>query len=511
MSNSSNNHRILKNTLFLYFRMFLTLGVTLYTSRVVLNSLGVEDFGIYNVVGGVVTMMAFLSGAMSSATQRFLSFELGKKDTVQLHNVFKMSINIHWLIIFIVVLITETLGLWFVNTQLVIPPERLAAANWVYQCAIISFCCSVLAVPYNAAIIAHEKMSAFAYISIVDVLLKLIVVFWLAAHDGDKLQFYALLLTLVSVLILVCYYAYARWQFALTRFGWYWNTELFKTLFSYTGWNLFGNVAAIATNQGINILMNLFFGATVNAARAIAFQVNSAITGFVTSLQMAINPQIVKSYASDNHHYMLQLVFAGAKYSFFLLYMLAIPMLLQTETILKAWLGILPEHAIDFCRLVIIDSLIICLSGTLMTAFQATGKIKKYQMVVGFIILCNLPISYLFLDNGYSPNVTMIVAISISFLALIARVILLSELFDDIKNRFFELVIRVLLVFLISLSIASMIPAIEGSPFLQFLVQCVLSWCVVLFFILTIGLDKTEQQFIVNKLKVLKKVPNVGG
>lgn len=501
MSNSSNNRRIVKNTLFLYFRMLLTLGVTLYTSRVVLNSLGVEDFGIYNVVGGVVSMMAFLSGAMSSATQRFLSFEMGKNDTKQLHNVFKMSINIHWLIILIVVLIAETVGLWFVNTQLVIPPERLVAANWVYQCVLFSFCASVLSVPYNAAIIAHEKMSAFAYISIVDVLLKLIVVFFLASHDGDKLQFYALLLALVSILMLGCYYGFARWQFVITRFGWYWNTELFKTLFSYTGWNLFGNLASVATNQGINILINLFFGATVNASRAVAFQVNSAITGFVTSLQMSINPQIVKSYASDNHQYMLQLVFAGSRYSFFLLYILAIPLLLQTEIILKAWLGILPEHTIDFCRLVIFDSLIICLSGTLMTAFQATGKIKKYQMVVGFIILCNLPISYIFLKSGYSANITMVIAIAISLFALFARVLLLSALFIDIKIRFLEMVTRVSLVFFISLSIANFIPAIEGNAFLNFLVQCFLSWFVVLFFILTIGLNKAEQQFILNKLR----------
>lgn len=505
MVNISNNRRIFKNTLFLYFRMLLTLGVTLYTSRVVLNSLGVEDFGIYNVVGGVVTMMAFLSGAMSSATQRFLSFELGKNNLRQLARVFKMSLNIHWLIVLIVICVAQTLGLWFVNNQLVIPPDRLAASNWVFQCALFSFCCTVLGVPYNAVIIAHEKMNAFAYISIVDVLLKLSVVFLLAAHDGDKLQMYGLLQAMVSLLILGCYYTYARWQFVVTRYSWYWNAELFKTLFSYTGWNLFGNVAAVATNQGINMLLNLFFGATVNAARAIAFQVNSAITGFITSLQMSINPQIVKSYASDNHTYMLQLVFSGARYSFFLLYMLAIPFLLQTEVILKVWLGILPEHAVDFCRLVIIDSLIICLSGTLMTAFQATGKIKKYQMVVGCIIFCNLPISYLFLKFGYDSNVTMFVSMFISMLALGARVILLSALFSGIKNRFIELVTRVLLVFFISLLIANSIPSVDGNLLLNFLFHCFLSWSVALFFVLTIGLNKPEQQFIVSKISSFLK------
>ncbi|HDN9014682.1 TPA: hypothetical protein P2I01_001522 [Aeromonas salmonicida] len=501
MTNSNNNRRIFKNTLFLYFRMLLILSVTLYTSRVVLNNLGVEDFGIYNVVGGVVTMMAFLSGAMSSASQRFLAFELGKNNLEQLAKVFKMSLNIHWLIVLIVILVAQTLGLWFVNAQLVIPPDRLVAANWVFQCALFSFCCTVLGVPYNAAIIAHEKMSAFAYISIVDVLLKLIVVFLLAAYDGDKLQRYSLLLAVVSLLILVCYYAYARWQFTVTRFSWYWNTDLFKTLFSYTGWNLFGNVAAVATNQGINILLNLFFGATVNAARAIAFQVNSAVTGFVTSLQMSINPQIVKSYATDNHEYMLQLVFSGARYCFFLLYFLSIPFLLQAEIILKIWLGMLPEYAAGFCRLVIIDSLIISLSGTLMTAFQATGKIKTYQMVVGGVILFNLPLSYIFLSLGYDAQVTMWISILISLAALLARVFLMSRIFSGIVAKFKNLFYKVIMVFGFSFFIANSIPTLDGNIIIRFVVGCILHWFVVLLFILTIGIDDQERKFIFNKIK----------
>ncbi len=505
MTNSNNNRRIVKNTLFLYFRILLTLGVTLYTSRVVLNNLGVEDFGIYNVVGGVVTMMAFLSGAMSSASQRFLAFELGKNNLEQLAKVFKMSLNIHWFIVLIVIFVAQTLGLWFVNTQLVIPPDRLVAANWVFQCALFSFCCTVLGVPYNAAIIAHEKMSAFAYISIVDVLLKLTVVFLLDAHDGDKLQLYALLLAVVSLLVLGCYYIYARWQFAVTRFSWYWNAELFKTLFSYTGWNLFGNVAAVATNQGINILLNLFFGATVNAARAIAFQVNSAITGFVSSLQMSINPQIVKSYANDNHEYMLQLVFSGARYCFFLLYFLSIPFLLQTELILKTWLGMLPEHATEFCRLVIIDSLVISLSGTLMTAFQATGKIKKYQMVVGGVILCNLPLSYIFLNLGYNAQVTMWISILISLAALFARVFLMSNLFPGIVDKFKSLFNKVIMVFGFSLLIASAIPSLDGEMFIGFVVSCIFHWSVVLLFVLTIGIDDQERKFVFNKIKNILK------
>lgn len=499
--NSNNNRRIFKNTLFLYFRMLLTLGVTLYTSRVVLNNLGVEDFGIYNVVGGIVTMMAFLSGAMSSATQRFLSFELGKESIEKLHNVFKMSINIHWLIILIVVLITETVGLWFVNTQLVIPPERLVAANWVYQCALFSFCCSVLGVPYNAVIIAYEKMSAFAYISIVDVFLKLTVVFLLAAHDGDKLQLYALLLAMVSMLILVCYYSYARWQFTVARFSWYWDTDLFKTLFSYTGWNLFGNVAAVATNQGINVLLNLFFGATVNAARAIAFQVNSAITGFVTSLQMSINPQIVKSYASDNHVYLHQLIMRGSKYAFFLLYALALPILLQTETVLTLWLVNPPEYTVLFCQLILVDALITTISGSLMASVQATGNIKLYQAVIGGILLLNLPLSYVALSNDGSAYCVFYISIATSITALLFRCLLLKELINLNVTQFFNKVIgRVFVVVLGTLLPLSLITLRTGNLVIDFILNSAL---IVTFTVMTmfmLGLEKFERDFIMARI-----------
>lgn len=510
MTNSTNNRRIFKNSLFLYFRMLLTLGVTLYTSRVVLNTLGVIDFGIFNVVGGVVTMMAFLSGAMSSATQRFLLFELGKNNTLQLQNVFKMSINIHLLIILIVVLVVETLGLWFINTYLVLPVERLPAANFVFHCALFSFCCTIIGVPYNAAIIAHEKMSAFAYVSIVDVILKLAVVSLLATHNGDKLQFYALLLALVSVVTLGCYYFYARSQLPVTRFSWYWNTQLFKTLFSYTGWNLFGNLAAVATSQGINILLNLFFGATINAARAIAYQVNGAIIGFVSSLQMAINPQIVKSYACDDHHYMLKLVFSGSRYCFFLLYMLAIPLLLKTDLILEAWLGILPDYSSEFCRLIIIDSLVISLSGTLMTAFQATGKIKKYQVIVGLIIMCNIPVSYVFLLLGYNANFVMIVGIFISAVALFARIILLSQLFDNVIENFADLIWRVLLVFSLSIISSSMLPSLSDNEFASFVFSCLTYWLITVASILAIGINRQEKKFLAFKIKHFLKINLVG-
>ncbi|MFM5191698.1 MATE family efflux transporter [Aeromonas media] len=500
MDNKKKHSRIVKNSLFLYFRMILTLAVTLYTSRVVLNVLGVEDFGIYNVVGGVVTMMAFLSGAMSSATQRFLSFELGKGDKNQLANVFKMSVNIHVLIIFIVVFLGETAGLWFINTKLTIPAERILVANWVYHCALFSFCCSILSVPYNALIIANEKMSAFAYISIIDVTLKLMVVFLLPKLAGDPLEYYAQLLALVSLIITFSYYIYAKKRIAESCYSWYWDPILFKTLFSYTGWNLFGNLASVITNQGVNILLNIFFGATVNAARAIAYQVNSAVMGFVSSLQMAINPQIIKSYANENYQYMLQLVFAGARYSFFLLYILAVPFLLKTESVLGLWLGIVPKYASEFCRLVVIDSLIISISGTLMTAFQATGNIRRYQVVVGLLIMCNLPCSYILLKNGFDANVTMLVSIFISLVAFLCRVILLSKIFPEIAYNTYNLICRVGLVFLPSIVLLYKVPILDNSLFWDLVYSCTIYWLVIIICILVFGIDRKEQQFLSYRL-----------
>ncbi|HDI3134836.1 TPA: hypothetical protein PMB21_003576, partial [Vibrio cholerae] len=452
MSQEKNHQRIIKNSVILYFRMILTLGVTLYTSRVVLNELGIEDFGIFNVIGGVITMMAFLSGAMTSATQRFFSFELGKSNLDQLANVFKMSLNIHWLIVLIVIIAAETLGLWFINTHLVIPPERILAANLIFQCSLFSFCCTVISVPYNAMIIAYEKMSAFAYISIVDVSLKLTVVCLLAIHDGDKLKLYGLLLSVVSLINFFCYYIYAHRRFLVARFSFYWNSELFKTLFSYTGWNLFGNLASVATNQGINILLNIFFGASINAARAIAFQVNTAITGFVGSLQTAINPQVVKSYASGNHEYMHQLIIGGSKYTFFLLYALALPVILQIDFILELWLVSPPEYSESFCQLVLIEALITSLSGSLMASAQATGKIKLYQTVVGGILLLNLPLSYLLLSRFGNAYSVFWVSIATSLIALLFRLFILKKLIQLNVGEFIQRVLfRVLFVIILTL------------------------------------------------------------
>ena len=498
----ADNKRIAKNTLMLYFRMFLTMGVSLYTSRIVLNTLGVEDFGIYNVVGGVVTMFSFLNAAMSSATQRFLSFELGKENYKQLQKVFSMSLNIHVLIASVIFVLAETIGLWFLNAKLNIPAERMEAANWVYQFSILSFMVTVISVPYNAMIIAYERMNVYAYVSILEVVLKLIIVFMLQWFGYDKLKFYAILVFSISLLIRLVYGIYCNRNFKESRYVFSWDKSLYTTLMSYAGWNLWGNVAGVMFTQGINILLNIFFGPAINAARGIAYQIRGAVTGFVTNFQMAMNPQIIKSYASGNQNYMHQLIFQGAKYSFFLLLLLSLPILFETPLILKIWLKIVPDYTVIFTRLVLVNILIDCISGPLMTAAQASGKIKVYQSVVGGLLILILPISYLFLKLGYSPQVTLYVSISISIIALFSRLWILRPLVHLSILKFTQFV----LVPILMVSLVAVIPPLLTTYFmnpgiLAFFIVSSISVLSVLLSIYSLGLERKERVYMKNKVR----------
>ncbi len=502
---SSNNKRIAKNTLMLYFRMILTMLVSLYTSRVVLNTLGVEDFGIYNVVGGFVTMFGFLNSAMASATQRFLAFEIGKGDHEQLRNVFSMSINIHFLIAFIIFILAETVGLWFVNTQLTIPSGRMGAAQWEYQFSILAMMVNMVSVPYNAMIIAHERMNVFAWVSIAEVSLKLFIVFMLQWFGFDKLKFYAVLTFCVSLIIRFIYGFYCSRQFKESRFRYFWDKSLFKTLASYAGWNLWGNLAAVLKGQGVNVLLNIFFGPVVNAARGIAYQVSGAINQFVANFQMAMNPQIIKSYAVNDLKYMHQLIFRGAKYSFFLLFTLSLPILLETEQILRVWLKIVPDYTVIFTRLVIINVLIDCISGPLMTAAQASGKIKLYQSVVGGLLILNLPISYLFLKFGFQPQVTIFVSIGISVLALMLRLLILRNLVKlKIENFFYQVILKITIVGIFAAIIPLLFSIFMDISIHRFVIVTLTSIVSSLSVIFFLGLSNDERIYFINGLKKLK-------
>lgn len=502
MTHTEDNKRIAKNTLMLYIRMLATMAISLYTSRIVLNTLGIEDYGIYNVVGGLVTVFGFISGSMASATRRFLAFELGKNDFEQLKKTFSMSINVYLIIALIVFVLAETVGLWFVNTQLTLPDERMRAANWVYQFSLFAFIINIISSPYNAIITAHERMNIYAWISIIDVVLKLAIVFLLQIFGFDKLILYAILIFCVSVLMRMIYTMYCRKNFPESRYSLSWDKKLFQTLLSYAGWNLWGNSAAALFGQGINILLNIFFGPAINAARGIAYAVKSAVNNFVTNFQTAVNPQIIKSFAANDLAYMHQLIFRGAKFSYFLLFTLTLPILLETETILKLWLKIVPDYAVIFTRLVLIEVLINSISGPLMTAAQASGKIKLYQSVVGGLLLLIVPISYVVLKMGYPPQSTLYVSISMAVIALFARLKIISPLVTlNIKHFLKNVINRIIPVTLIALIPPIFIITNIEQSVLRFLLILIFASSSAIVASYFFGLTQNEKHYIINKLK----------
>lgn len=501
MSNIHQNSIIAKNTIFLYFRMFITMGLYLYTSRIVLNILGVDDFGIYNVVGGIVILLSFLNSSMASATQKFLLFEIGKFDFVKLKQVFSMSLNIHILIAIVIFIIAETLGLWFLNYKLVIPQDRMVAANWVYQFSILSFMVTVIWVPYNALIIAHEKMKVYAIVSIIDVSLKLFSVFLLFWLGDDKLITYSIMLFIVSFLVFLVYKIYCKKKFKESSYIFFWDKTLFEIMLKFAGWNLFGNLAGITMVQGVNILLNLFFGPAINTARGIAFQLNGAVNSFVSNFQTALNPQIHKSFANSDLKYMHSLIYGGSKYSFFLLYLFVLPILFKMEYVLELWLNIVPPYSVIFCQLLLIISLIDSISGTLMTSVQATGKIKFYQVIVSGIVLFNMPLSYLFLKLGYSPESTLCITLLLSLLSFVARLIIVSELINlNIHIYVKKVIFKIIVVFVPTFLISYLINQFSSNDFSGLLILTICHVIVVLGIVYLIGVNKVERDIIISKL-----------
>jgi O-antigen/teichoic acid export membrane protein len=380
---TTNTACIAKNTLMLYFRHILIILVSLYTVRVVLETLGAEDYGIYNVVVGVVTMLGFLSGSMASASQRYFSFELGRGDYEQLKRIFSLNLMIYAMIAIVVLLLAETIGLWFVNTKLILPRDRMDAVQWIYHCSIISFLVSIMATPYMSSLIAHEEMKIYASVSIVETLLKLGIVFLLKIIPLDKLQLYGILLCVVTIINTEIYREVCKRKFQECRFRLYWNKDLFKEIACYTGWNLFGSVSLAFKNQVINIILNQFFNPAVVAARGIASSINSAVASFSTNFSVALNPQIIKQYAAEQKTEMLRLMFRGTKVTYFLMYLFALPLIIEMPFVLAIWLGDPPEYTVLFSRLVLVDGIILSFSYQATAVIQATGKNKLHQIVQG--------------------------------------------------------------------------------------------------------------------------------
>ena len=515
---SVNNKRIAKNTLLLYFRMLFMMAVSLYTSRVVLNALGVEDFGIYNVVGGVVAMFSMLSGSLSAAITRFITYELGVGNRENLKKIFSSAVTIQIGLAILIVLLAEAVGVWFLNVKMNIPEARMTAANWVFQFSILTFAINLISVPYNASIIAHERMSAFAYISILEAVGKLTIAFLIIVSPMDKLVFYAILMCAVALIVRFAYGVYCKRHFEECTYRFIFDKDLLKRMFGFAGWNFIGATSAVLRDQGGNVVINLFCGPAANAARGIAFQVNNAISGFVTNFMTALNPQITKSYAAGDRDYMMTLIFQGARLSFYMLLLLSLPVLVNTHYILGIWLKIVPDHAVLFVQLVLVFAMSESISHPLMsesishpliTAMLATGKIRNYQLVVGGLQLMNLPISYILLRMGMFPETVIVVAIVISQCCLAARLVMLRGMIGlSVRKYMTKVYINVLVVTGIAAIIPFLLAIKLEESFLNFVLLCLISLICTGIAIYYVGCNRVERQFILNKLNTIKNKLN---
>ena len=491
---SDNNKRIAKNTLMLYFRMILLMLISLYTSRVNLNALGVEDYGIYNVVGGVVAMFSLLSGSLSSAISRFITFELGRGDHQRLKDIFSASVTIQLVLSLIIIVLLETIGLWFLNTHLVIPADRMRAANWVFQFSVLTFVINLISVPYNACIIAHEKMSAFAYISILEAAGKLAVALLIVHSPIDRLIFFAAMLCGIAVLLRIVYGWYCTRHFSECHYHPRWDGQLLRQMFSFAGWNFIGCTAGLLREQGANILINLFFGPAVNAARGIAVQVNAAITQFVQNFMMALNPQITKNYASGNHTYMMQLIYQGARFSFYILLLLALPVVMSTHYILVLWLKLVPDHTVPFIQLTLLFALSESISNPLITAQLATGRLRDYQIIVGGLLLLCFPLSWLCLWLGCPPESVVVVNVVMSQCCLCARLIMLRGMMQlHVRDYLRKVYLNVLVVAIVSALLPVLVSRTLSECFLHFILLTLLCLLCTTLTILYVGCNAKER------------------
>lgn len=477
--------------------------VSLYTSRVVLETLGADDFGIYNVVGSVVVLFSFIQGAMATAVQRYLNFELGRDDKNAVSRVFSMSMTVHIMIALIVVVLSETIGLWFLNTQMQIPSGRHIATQWVYQFSVLTCCVNILRIPYNATIIAYEKMSFYAYVSILEVFLKLSVVFLLVFSNGDRLILYSILMLIVPIIISVAYVFFCRKKFTTCSYSLFWDKKLFEEIFGFSAWSLFGCMANLGASQGINVLLNIFCGVVVNAAMGLAQQVNSAVSQFIVNFQTAFVPQLVKLYARNEYEKFVHLIFRSSKLSYFLILLIGLPVLTYTRPLLEIWLHSVPEYTVQFTRLMILFSMIDAMSGPLWNSVQATGKIRNYQILMSSIIAINVPAAYVILKLGGSPIIVLVVRVIINFITHLVRIFYLRRLFEFpslpyIKNIMSRIVFVSIVAMPLPLLMMRKVPTPTVWQLLFFLVIIVLQTAV---FVFLLGLSQGERRTLINGVR----------
>lgn len=505
---TDNNKRIAKNTLLLYFRMLLMMFVTLFTSRVVLDKLGVTDYGIYNVVGGVVAMLGFLNSSMSNAVQRYLSFEIGKNNEAGVNRIFNVSLFAHAGIAVFVFVVMEIVGVWYLNTHMNIPAERMDAANWVLQCSIFTTLFTIVQVPYNAIIISKEQMGIYAYISILEVVLKLLVVYMLAIGNFDKLKLYSVLIMVVTIGIVMIYRFYCTSKYKEAKFKFIKDWNLLKQIVGFASWNMLGELAWVFTGQGVNIILNSFFGPVVNAARGLAEQVNGAVNRFVANFQTAVNPQLIKNYASDQLGEMKTLLFRSTRFSYYLLLALSLPIILKMDFILHLWLKEVPDYTTGFCQLVLVSSLVSTLSNLLAQVARAYGKIRNYQIIVSIFLFLNFPLSYIVLKFGGSPLSTMFVNIGINAMLLFVRLRLTNRMIQMtygsfIRNVLFPVIIVTAVALVIPLTIYFML----DNSIISFIIVCLVSFVSVGVSTYALGMNANERLYILAAIsKIITKI-----
>ncbi|MDE7154144.1 MAG: lipopolysaccharide biosynthesis protein [Muribaculaceae bacterium] len=500
----SNKKRVAKNTIYLYGRMILLMAVSLYTSRVVLNALGIEDFGVYNVVGGVVAMIGFLNSSLITSTQRFLNVEMGHGDAKTLNETFIQAVNAHVIIAIIAAVLLETIGLWFVMNKLVIPEGQLNAALWVFQCSILSFIITIISAPYNAAIIANERMSLFAILSIVDAVMKLAVAFVVGALADNKLKIYALLILATSIIMRFVYSGCCVRLFKECKYHLILKWSQMKQMFSFSGWMIFGCLSDILASQGVNMLINIFFGPIFNAARAIAAQVQGAVSQFSVNFMMSVNPQIVKSYSSGAVKDSFELVFQSSKLSFFLMLMVAMPLIVRMQPILTIWLKEVPDYAALFAQLILVEYLIRSSYTPIAQINYATGNVRLYQFSIACLFIVTFVGSYILYKLGFPVYSTFILAIIVAAIGLLVRLLILRKQSGFPMGEYLRKVTLPLsIVFLLSISASLLINSYLPDSFMSTLAGCLSAVIVSGIFAWTIGLTKTERSFVMSKFALI--------
>jgi len=501
-----NNKRIAKNTAFLYLRMILVLLVSLYTTRIVLSELGVVDYGIYNVVASFVSMFAFLNTSMSNGIQRFYNFTLGSKERTNISQVYSTAIQIQFFLAIILFVLLETVGLWYMYNEMVIPVERFTTALYVFQFSVISMLFVVMQIPFSAAIMAYERMDYFAYVSLFDVSAKLVIAYILVAINGDRLFWYGMMQLMVTIICFSLYYCYVKHQFRILKFIPKIHKSLFKPMLSFSGWNLFGSFAYMIKSQGLNMLLNVFFGPIVNAARGISNMVMGAIQGFQGNIVLAFRPQIVQSYASGEYSRVKSLFYSLSKMSFILLSIFSLPVMLELEYVLHLWLGTnIPDYTYSFTILVLLNMIVSSLNTPVTQVVHATGNMRKYQIVTGSLVCAILPISWAFLKFGYNPNSVYVVSLIMTVINQFACNWVLRTIFPYSLIEYFK---KVFIPCLLFLFLTPIIPYLVHDNMDEscgrFILVTFLSVILSVFFSYMILLNKSERDILRKLIKITK-------